>query len=70
MTARELLLKLAQLPAHQLDLPLLVGTHYDNDTALTDEPELSIQTVQQIDGEFHYWGDPRDPGTFEAVTIT
>lgn len=55
----------------QLDqsLPILAGTHYDNDVALTNEVDVAVNMVYQIEDEYHDWSPGGVPDEFQAVTI-
>jgi hypothetical protein len=65
-TVGDLVAALQQMPQ---DLPVLVGTHFDNDVALTNDVGVALGGVVHSEGEFHFWADPTDPTAFKAVTV-
>ena len=67
MTVAQLVAQLLKQPQ---DLPVLVGCHYDNDNALTDQVYVATSVVVQSEGEFHLEVDNSYPGAFTAVTVS
>lgn len=67
-TVGDLVAALQQMPQ---DLPVLAGTHYDNDRALTNEVYVDLNRVFHLEAEFHDYepGNSPMPGSFQAVTI-
>lgn len=67
-TVADLVAALQQLPQN---LPVLAGTHYDNDVALRTKVDVRVSDVEHIEAEYFIWTDPSgNPSAFKAVTIS
>lgn len=63
-TVGDLIAELRQLPQN---LPVYVGTHYDNDTGLTDTFDVSVARIEHSESIFYYETD--DPNATQGVAI-
>lgn len=66
-TVGDLVVVLQQLPPN---LPVLAGTHYDNDVALRGPVEVAVSDVSHIEADFFDWTDPTSNSAFKAVTVS
>ena len=65
-TVRDVIAELSKFP---LDDFVLVGTAYDNDTALTSDVRINREAVYQTDGAIWDWDDPANNSGHSAVVI-
>jgi len=66
-TVADVVADLLKLPQN---LPVLAGTHYDNDVALNGAVRVEVSDVDHIESDYYDWTDPSgNPTAFKAVTI-
>lgn len=55
-TVAQVIAELSQFPA---DMEVMSSTHYDNDTALSDDLDIGVHDVSHHEAHFWYSADPQ-----------